>query len=234
MSEARPLRLSLIRRDPFFWPRRRLCKTWVRELAELYRHGGAEALPPITVAATDGEGRHLLLDGWHREEAARQEGLLHLPAIIVPVASEQEAYEQALALTARGTRPMTTTEKRIAVDRLLETDPRRADYAIARIVAVSNHLVAKRRALLGKPAKTQEGNRERINPERQARAIMRAALALCEAAGDARVAAALAEAAREVAGPEAARVLANLAAWSASAAALSAEKPVAESDEGEP
>lgn len=225
MSEAFTLLLSRLVRDSHFWPRERTCEGRVRELAEIYRHDGVEAINPIEVAPPDADGNYLLINGWGRVGAAIREGLPHLPAVVLPVASDEEAYELAVRLSSCGPQPLTRAEKRTAVDRLLRTNPRRADYAIAQIAGVSNHFVAKRRQLLHKPQKERaQGGARSLPPTRHALSIMKATKAIEEACLSASLAvddgpfegemeAALAKAAAKCHGPEAGAWLIRLGAW---------------------
>lgn len=168
--------LSRTQRDASFWLRRRLSESRVREFAEIYRHHGREGIDPIVVAPADADGNHLVLDGWHRIAAALEASLTHLPAVIRHVASDQEAFEVAVQLAPRGPRPMSRGEKRDAVDRLLEMDPRRSDRAIADIAGVSHPFVAERRRLRGRPR--QERGPRALSPERHALSVMKAALSM--------------------------------------------------------
>jgi hypothetical protein len=170
--ELTVLSLSRAQRDDSFWPRRRLSDSRVREFVEIYRHHGREGLDPIVVASADADGNHLVLDGWHRIAAALEASLTHLPAVIRHVASDQEAFEVAVQLASRGPRPMSRGEKRDAVDRLLEMDPRRTDRAIAEIAGVSHPFLAERRRLRGRPR--EEGGSRALSPERYALSVMKA------------------------------------------------------------
>jgi hypothetical protein len=172
-QEASMVALSRTQRDSSFWPRRRLSESRVREFAEIYQHHGREGIDPIVVAPADAAGDHLVLDGWHRIAAALEASLTHLPAVIRHVAGDQEAYEVAVQLASRGPRPMSRGEKRDAVDRLLEMDPRRTDRAIAEIAGVSHPFVAERRRLQGKPR--EERGEQAPSPERYALSVMKAA-----------------------------------------------------------
>jgi ParB-like chromosome segregation protein Spo0J len=217
--------LALVRadRDPCFWPRERLAMGRVKEFEEIYRHDGPEAVDPIVVAPPGADGLCLVIDGWHRIEAAQRAGLGCLQAVVRPVASDEEAYELAVSLSSRGPRPMSRAEKRAAVDRLLENNPRRADHAIAQIAGVSNHFVAKRRRLRGQPAK-ERAVAESAGLERHVAALLRAAQKIDEARRSAgweadgvvarcEIEAALAAAAQKRHGAEAELCLRRLERW---------------------
>jgi hypothetical protein len=178
MQETITVSLSRAERDPSFWPRRRLSESRVREFREIYQHHGREGIDPLVVAPRDTGGMHLVLDGWHRIAAAEELGWADLPAVVRPVASDQEAYEVAVRLSSRGPRPMSWAEKRDAVDRLLEIDPRRPDRAIAEIAGVSHPFVAERRRMLGK---LREERGPRVpTPDRYALSLMKAGHAMYE------------------------------------------------------
>jgi hypothetical protein len=225
MSEAILVPLSRLVRDRDLWPRQQMSEADVRSLAEIYRHDGLEAVEPILVAAPGADGNYLVLDGWARVEGAEREGLIALLAIVRPVASDEEAYELAVRLSARGPRPLTRAEKRAAVDRLLRTNPGRADYAIAQIAGVSNHFVAKRRQLLQKPGNARAiGDSRTAGPQRHALALMKAAKAIHDAyhrddqiaergASGGEIEAALAGAAQNCFGADAGEWLDRLEQW---------------------
>jgi ParB-like nuclease domain len=225
MSEAILVPLSRLVRDRHLWPRQQMAEADVRSLAEIYRHDGLEAVDPILVAAPGADGNYLVLDGWARVEGAEREGLTALLAIVRPVASDEEAYELAVRLSARGPRPLTRAEKRTAVDRLLRTNPRRADYAIAQIAGVSNHFVAKRRQFLQKPeAARASGDSQSAGPQRHALAMMNAAKAIDDAyrgedliaedgSSGGEIGAALARAAQKCFGADAGEWLNRLEQW---------------------
>jgi ParB-like nuclease domain len=170
--------LSRARRDPSFWPRHSLCESRIREFREIYQHHGREGLDPLVVAPRDAEGWYLVLDGWHRIEAAQELGMADLPAVVRLVASDQEAYEAAVRFSSRGPRPMSWAEKRDAVDRLLEMDPRRSDRTIAEIAGVSHPFVAARRRMAGR--QRQERGPRVPTPDRYALSLMKAARSMYE------------------------------------------------------
>lgn len=135
------------------WCREKLNAERVDLFAEMYREEGTDALPPIIVTPADKNGNCYLVDGWHRYHAAQKAGVplnvqFHkMPEGIDsadPEAAKWEAYLEGLELSARSALPMTTTEKRAAVDRLIaEADM--TDTDIARLVGVTRKTVYNRR-----------------------------------------------------------------------------------------
>jgi ParB-like chromosome segregation protein Spo0J len=214
-SETHDLPLCRLRRESRLWPRQKLAAIQVTELAEIYRHNGPGAIEPLLVAPADAAGQHLVIDGWHRIEAALDAGLSWLPATVRAVAGEPEIYELAVRLSSRGPRRMTREEKRIAVDRLLRAHPQRAVLSIAEIAGVSHPFVAKRRLLLDQPVPAAEGTKPH-RPDRCAASLLKWALMLGQIGDpqdEALPALYLARVAARIHGRDAATRLARLEAW---------------------
>jgi ParB-like chromosome segregation protein Spo0J len=180
MHQATMIPLAAVVIEPRVWPRRQLCQPLVKELAEIYRHGGPNAIEPIVIARVARDGRRVLADGQHRCSAAPMAGLTHLPVTFVDVKSEEEAYELAVRLSSKGPRKMTRAEKQDAIDRLLLSDPGRSDRAIAEIVGVSHPFVARRREALQRPP-AEKTPADRPRSGRHATSLIQAAQALDEA-----------------------------------------------------
>jgi ParB-like chromosome segregation protein Spo0J len=224
MAESVTVPLARLKRDPRLWPRTRLSETRVKEFAEIYRADGKEAIDPIILAPIGPDGEYVVLDGWHRIEAALRAGLTHLLAIIQSVASEEEAYEVSVRLAAHGARPMTWTEKRAAIDRLLRANPSRSDLATAQIAGVSHPFVARRRALLDQTPTERPARKPASHLERHARAIFKAMHAMANLCGgweiltqdgsvSAEIHSAMAAAARKESGAQASVWLEQLTDW---------------------
>ena len=161
-ASVQAISLSQITLDRSLWPRESLDRERVELFAELIADTATEAarsgkgwsnpLPPIVVVA-DGQGGYVLADGWHRVEAHRMlgagfEGIsaeVHLPD---SRRVSECVYWLALLYATRSARPLSTSEKRTAIARLLTERPELADRAIARLVGVSHVTVGTHRARL--------------------------------------------------------------------------------------
>jgi hypothetical protein len=154
--------LRQITLDSRVWPRARLDGERVELFAELIADAAAEAartgsgwsdpLPPLVVVA-DGLGGFMLGDGWHRYEARRRLGVgFDTVTAEVHWASGQpvgeRAYWLALSYATRAAKPLTTAEKRGAIERLLGEHAEFSDREIARLVGVAHATVGAHRARL--------------------------------------------------------------------------------------
>jgi ParB-like chromosome segregation protein Spo0J len=72
--------------------------------------------PPITVALLD--GRHYVLDGWHRVEALRMLGEQRVRAVVRPCGSRADAFVEAVRLNISHGRQLSVQERVRIVDRL--------------------------------------------------------------------------------------------------------------------
>jgi hypothetical protein len=161
-TPVQAISLSQIKLDKSLWPRESLDRERVEFFAELIADAAGEAaragkgwtdpLPPIVVVA-DGQGGYVLADGWHRVEARRILGAgfdvisaeVHLPD---SRPTSECVYWLALLHATRTARPLSTAEKRAAIERLLTERPDLSDRAIARLVGVSHATVGAHRARL--------------------------------------------------------------------------------------
>lgn len=103
---------------------------------------------PIEVFV-DGDGRHILGDGWHRVFAYTAAERKSIPAIIHdddPDNALDNAFIRALGNTCRHGLRMSTEEKRRATAITLKRFPRKSNKEIARLCGVSSGLVEKIRA----------------------------------------------------------------------------------------
>jgi hypothetical protein len=133
------------------WPRRALDDERVAEFMGLYAEQGPDALPPIEVVR-DGDG-YLLADGWHRlsaqlrlSQASVRAVVLRLPTGRTP---DEFAYERALETASKAAKPLTRTEKRAAIARLLGERPTASDRELSRLVGVDHKTVGSIRRRLG-------------------------------------------------------------------------------------
>jgi hypothetical protein len=133
------------------------------ELVSAYRQemAGSAAFPALDVF--DAGGRLLLVDGFHRLEAARQLGRATLPARIFS-GEEREAILYALGANAQndtsGAR-RTNADKRYAVVRATELMPDASHSEIARLVVVSHTYVRNVRRELAAAKRASAGPADR-------------------------------------------------------------------------
>jgi hypothetical protein len=81
--------------------------------AEAMRMG--EVFPPIVVGKKD--GFYVLLDGWHRLDAAKRIGRTHISALLSRV-KPKDFYYEAARLNAKNGRPLTMQERLTVASRL--------------------------------------------------------------------------------------------------------------------
>ena len=131
--------------DDELFPRERLDPETVDEYAEQTQAEGVR-FPPIRVIKLQ-SGSLMLVDGWHRVEAARRLGDPKIRARVRP-GEWLDAVEAAAASNARHGRPRTNADKRRAVGMLLAlpTWAKKSDRQIASHCMVGHHLVAEVRA----------------------------------------------------------------------------------------
>jgi uncharacterized protein YerC len=148
------LPIDAIDRDIRAWPRSSLDHQRVAEFVSLYEDGGIAALPPLEVLV-DQEGNFLLYDGHHRFEALQQLGFEDVPVFALEVREGDDpiqlAFERAIAVSSTAAKPLTRTERRWAVVRLLQADSSRSDREVARISGASPTTVGRIRRELASP-----------------------------------------------------------------------------------
>lgn len=151
-KESRFVRLDEIVLDPRLQARvGGLVEETVASYAEVLR--GGKTLPAPEVVEV--EGRLLLVDGYHRVEAARRAGFSRLAVVVEQGTFEQAAQRAAAANSTHGL-PRTPGDKRRAVRILLDLDgwSNKSDRAIASAAAVGHDLVAAvRREVLSERAR---------------------------------------------------------------------------------
>lgn len=115
----------------------------VRQYAEAMQNG--EVFPPLRAIYVD--GRHLVVDGWHRWHAAKQAGFLEFEAK-VSNGTFEDAFLLAVGVNSKHGKQRTNADKRKAILMMVH-DPDHgssSDRFIAGYVNVSEHLVARVRA----------------------------------------------------------------------------------------
>lgn len=104
----------------------------------------ADVLPscPPVIVTVDG----LLIDGAHRLAATQLLGWQYILAEVVSVDSSADVLLAAAAANSRHGLPLTTSERRAAVERLVEYDPSLSDRVLAGACGVSRSVVEAARA----------------------------------------------------------------------------------------
>jgi hypothetical protein len=150
--------LDQITLDDRVWPREQLDSERVELFMELIRdvresaltgQNWTDPLPPLVTVA-DGQGGYIVADGRHRYEARRR---LRADFDVVPVyvfqpdgrTSIDRAYELALSFATVSAKPLTTAEKRAAIQRLITDRPELSGREVARLVEVSHSTVNEHR-----------------------------------------------------------------------------------------
>lgn len=117
----------------------------VEDYADVYRRD-SKLLPPLTLFRLDGE--LVLVDGFHRHQAATVAGLKSVLCEI-RTGTLDDALTFALSSNVEHGIRRTAADKRRAVERCLEAWPKLSDRKAAELCHVEHHLVADVRRLLG-------------------------------------------------------------------------------------
>lgn len=141
-------------RDPRWYPRIRVPMQRVQRCAELYRAGGPEALPPITLGKLPHGPELLLVHGWQRVAGAEIAGLEALPAVTYGFLDGWEilatASRAAHADEEEHPMPLSLGEKTRVVDAFLQQFPGAEPVKMARRLGVSYQYLWKRRLRLNR------------------------------------------------------------------------------------
>jgi ParB-like chromosome segregation protein Spo0J len=113
-----------------------------------------ESWPPLKVVR-QGES-YLLVDGYHRLEAAKNLELESIRVEVVDVTPAEDLHELAFALNAAHGRPLSLTDRRAFADRLLRTQPHLADREIARRCGLAANTVGAIRGRLEESAQIEQ------------------------------------------------------------------------------
>lgn len=112
-----------------------------------------DSWPPLAVAQCD--GKHVLVDGFHRYAAAQNLGLESVPVKVVE-APDGDLFSLAFALNAVHGRPLNLSDRRAYAERLLTQNPDWADREIGRRCGLSQPTVAAVRSRLEETAKIEQ------------------------------------------------------------------------------
>lgn len=119
--KAKRVQLRQLLLDEDMQPRSRMKRDAIKDYRLLYRHG-PNSLPPITVARLRDSQQPtalVLVDGYHRYEAARLAGLDSLPARILDLTTSEARWLAAKANLAHGI-PIPRSDKRRVFRRFVE------------------------------------------------------------------------------------------------------------------
>jgi hypothetical protein len=157
-ANTRIVALDQLILDKRAFPRAERDQGRVDEFADLYRDElptGNDPFPPIG-CVEDRDGRLVLYDGWHRVTARRRvaaeypgDGYDELPAEIVRAPDGRDAvdyaYELAIECSARGSKPLTHSERVTAAIHLGEIRPDLSAREIGRRLGISHMAVCRAR-----------------------------------------------------------------------------------------
>ncbi len=140
-EEPEDIEIEALVLDDELFPRERIDRMKVDEYAEVMREEGAQFPPVRAIRLRD--GRLMVIDGWHRINAAKRLDLRTLPTRIRS-GEWFDAIEAAAASNARHGLPRTNADKRRAVEMLFVMPKWRdaSDREIARHCMVSHTFVA--------------------------------------------------------------------------------------------
>jgi hypothetical protein len=123
----------------------------------------AEAWPPLSVV--EQQGRFLLVDGFHRLEAAGRLGFSHVQVRSVTPEPGQDLRSLAFQLNAQHGRPLSLSDRRAEAIRQLRRQPERSSRSIGKACGLNHQTVEKLRAGLAasgdiRQTDTRTGDRE--------------------------------------------------------------------------
>jgi len=113
-----------------------------------------DSWPPLKVVRR--EGRYLLVDGFHRLEAAKTLGLESVRVEVVEVSPGTDLHELAFALNSTHGRPLSLTDRRAFAERIVRGQPRLADREIARRSGLAANTVGAIRERLKESAQIEQ------------------------------------------------------------------------------
>jgi len=114
----------------------------------------AESWAPLVAVVVD--GRHALIDGFHRYAAAQNLGLETITVEVVDMPADGDLKALAFALNAKHGRPLSLSDRRAEAERLLRARPDWADREIGRRCGLAQPTVAKLRTDLETSAQIEQ------------------------------------------------------------------------------
>ncbi len=113
-----------------------------------------DSWPPLKVVRR--HGSQLLVDGYHRLEAAKNLGLDWIRVEVVEASPGEDLHELAFALNATHGRPLSLADRRAFAERILRGQPHLADREIARRSGLSANTVGAIRGHLEESAQIEQ------------------------------------------------------------------------------
>lgn len=113
-----------------------------------------DSWPPLKVVWRG--GRYLLVDGFHRLEAAKNLRLESVRVEVVEVSPEADLHELAFDLNSTHGRPLSLADRRAFAERILRGHPRLADREIARRSGLAPNTVGAIRGRLEESAQIEQ------------------------------------------------------------------------------
>ncbi|WOO43133.1 ParB/RepB/Spo0J family partition protein [Rubellicoccus peritrichatus] len=127
--------LTSITADSAFQIRAKMDSKWIKELSELYKAGAT--IDPVTVYVTNRrDPDFLLVDGFHRFEAAKKAGQKSISVKVIE-GSRADAMKAALGANVRHGIQRTNADKRRAAEVAIKEFPDLSTAELARICGVS-------------------------------------------------------------------------------------------------
>ncbi len=150
MESGVKIRLEELEVDPSLQPRvSGTDPDHVRVLGETHK-----AWPPLKVVRQD--GHYLLVDGFHRLEAARNLGLEDVPVQVLQAPKDGDLRSLAFSLNAQHGRPLSLDDRRAFAEKLLRDRPHFADREIGRRCGLSGNTVGTIRGRLEESAQIEQ------------------------------------------------------------------------------
>ena len=115
--------------------------------------------PPLVVVEVDGE--HILVDGFHRLEAAKQLGLRDIPVSIVDVPRDGDLVALGFELNSKHGRPLSLADRKEHARHQLCVNPSQSDREISRKTGIAAGTVAAIRRALEQGAQIEQAH-ERV------------------------------------------------------------------------
>ncbi len=108
-----------------------------------------ENWPPITVAMRGQSA--VLIDGWHRYEAAAQLGLEYITCKVIDTPPEGDYFRLAFELNATHGKPLTQSDRKAYASKLLSAHPEYSDREIGRRTGLHHETIGALRLQSGLP-----------------------------------------------------------------------------------
>lgn len=154
------LKIESITSDESMQLRAGLNEPVISEYEEAMREGAV--FPPVIIWVSDGV--YLLIDGFHRVEAAKRCGFLEIEAIEAGSTTKVQALCEAATSNAYHGLRFTSADKRNAIAKLLRASPDSSNSAVAKLLSVSSHTVESVRSSEGLGVAMVKGRDNKMYP----------------------------------------------------------------------